>query len=329
MKKFRSVVLCLLAALMLVSVFSGCGAKKETITIYSCANETRIALMTKTLEEKFPDYEFLIEYQSTSSLAAKLMAEGLNTDCDIVHDLAYLNLDALNNKGYLADVSDFDTSHFMDEVNVSDNYIIECRISGTVACNKDVMEERNLPYPESYEDLLDPVYKGLISMPDPKSSSTAYMFIKCLVNAWGEEKAFDYFEQLSENVLQFTSSGNGPVNALVQEEVAIGLGMTDQAVNRVEEGIPLELMFFDEGTPYAMYGQTIMAGKDERECVKEVFAYLIHDYLIYESETLGAENVMKDYDFTSPLHPKDVDFSDMSGDSIEEKERLLAMWGDW
>ena len=65
---------------------------------------------------------------------------------------------------------------------------------------------------------MDSVYAGVVSMPNPKTSGTGYNFLKSLVNAWGEDAAFDYFDALAENVYQFTSSGSGPVNALVQGE---------------------------------------------------------------------------------------------------------------
>ena len=67
------------------------------------------------------------------------------------------------------------------------------------------LKEKNLSKPTSYEDLLKPEYKGLISMPNPKASGTGYMFLKSLVNEWGEEKTFSYFDKLTPNVLQYTS----------------------------------------------------------------------------------------------------------------------------
>ena len=322
----KKLIALILVAAVCLSMFIGCAAKKEKIIIYSCANDRRIALMQKSLEEKFPNYEFIVEYQSTSKLAAKLLAEGTNTDCDIVHDLAYLNLDALNNAGILADMSGFDTSMFDDSVKVSDNYVIECRTGGAIIVNTDVLTAKGLAKPTCYEDLLKPEYKGLISMPDPKSSSTGYMFVKSLVNAWGDEKALDYFEKLSENVLQFTSSGNGPVNALVQQEVAIGLGMTGNAVTQLFENAPLEILYFEEGSPYNMYGQTIIKGKETRPAVKEVFEYLFKEYMIIDAEAFGAEKVWKDLDFSTEFHPKNVKYSDMSNDTLAEKERILALW---
>lgn len=325
MKKISFIAL-VLTFVMLASLFTGCSSKKETVIIYSCANDKRIAYMTQKLAEKFPQYDCVVEYQSTSKLSAKLLAEGINTDCDIVHDLSYLNLDSLNNEGYLADVSDFDTSLFIDNASPSPNYTIEINTAGGILVNPDVMKEKNLEYPKSYEDLLKPEYKGLISMPDPKASGTGYMFLKSLVNAWGEDKAFEYFGKLSQNILQFTSSGNGPANAVLQKEAAIGIGMINNGVMMKDEGNNIDIIVFEEGAPYSNYGQTIIKGKESKKSVREVFEYLLTDYILDESKEFGREKIFKDYDFTSENYPKNVKLSDMSGDTLEEKSRLLEKW---
>ncbi len=323
MKRIIALVLC---SILCLGLMAGCAKETEQVVIYSCANDKRIALMTEMLQAQFPDYNIVVEYMGTSKLSAKLLAEGKNTDADIIHDLSYLNMDSLDKAGLLADVSYMDTSMFLDGTIISKNYLVECRTSGSVIVNKDVLASKKLPTPTSYEDLLKPEYKGLISMPDPKSSSTGYMFVKALVNAWGEEKAMDYFTKLSENVLQFTSGGNGPVNALVQQEVAIGLGMVNNAVQQIDEGINLEILFFEPGAASAMYGQTIISGKEDKKAVKEVFDYLVNVYLEAESNKFGSEQVLKDKIFTSKNYPANIKYCDMSNDTLEEKERLLKLW---
>lgn len=322
----KKLICLLLALIMCLSLATGCSKSEETIIIYTAAADYRIAHMTGLLEEKFPEYNFIVEYQSTSKIAAKLLAEGTATECDIIHDLAYLSLDSLNEKGLLADLSEFDSSVFTDDVLVSKNYLPEVRTSGAIILNTQVMQSRNLPEPKSYEDLLKPEYKGLISMPDPKSSGTGYMFVKALVNAWGEEKAMDYFKKLSANVLQFTSSGSAPVNALVQQEVAIGLGMTTSAVVKINEGQPLKILYFEEGAPYSTYGQTIVKGKDERESVKAVFKYLIEEYTAESCRLYAQEKIFKDIDFKADNFPESIPFADMNNDTLAEKERLLEVW---
>ena len=327
MKKIVALIMCVVICL---SMMVGC--KKDdnnTIIIYTCATDYRIDDMTEQLEAQFPEYKFVIEYQSTSKLAAKLLAEGTNTDCDIVHDLSYLNMETLARENILADLSSYDTSIYTDDVVASKYYLPELRTGGAIIVNTEVLAERNLAKPTSYEDLLKPEYKGLISMPDPKSSGTGYMFVKALVNAWGEEKAFDYFKKLSDNIQQFTSSGSGPVNALAQKEAAIGLGMVANAATQINEGVPLEIIFFEEGSPSTAYGMSMIDGKDERECVKKVFDYIVNTYNYRSCEKYAPEQIYKDKTFDVENFPKDIKYADMTGDTVEEKERLLSKWGNW
>lgn len=327
MKKIISIII---SCTIICCLFSGCAPKADnTVVIYTCANDDRIAHMTKALQEKFPEYEIIIEYQSTTKVTAKILAEGTSTECDIIHDLYYLNMDSLNDANLLADLSDYDTSTYLDGLVVSSNYLPEFRFGAAAIVNTDVLKSKGLDKPTSYQDLLKSEFKGLISMPDPKSSSTGYVFVRGLVNAWGEEKAFDYFEKLSENVLQFTSAGNGPVNALVQQEVAVGLSLIGPAVTQINEGAPLEIVIFDEGANCSMYGQSMIKGKDQKPHVKEVFDYIVNEYTEINCRNFGSEQLYKDIVFELVNYPENIKYADMGNDSLAEKERLLAKWGVW
>lgn len=324
MKKNKVIILILI--LFLALALSGCEPRKETILIYTSSEDYKIAEMTKRLNERFPQYKIIIEYISTGNHAAKLIAEGKNTECDITHDLDYAYLSQLDDEGYLADLSSYDKTIYTSDVNLSDNYIIELRNGGGIIINTAVLAEKKLPEPTSYADLLKPEYKNLISMPNPTASGTGYMFLKSLVNAWGEDEAFKYFDSLSNNILQFTSSGSGPVNALVQGEVAIGLGMLSQAVVKINEGAPLKILFFEEGAPYTLYGQAIINGKETRACVNEVFNYLINEYNYINNELFFPEKIYKDIDFIVENYPQNIKYANMDNNTIEEKNRLLSKW---
>ena len=326
MKTICRLLALLLALSLLCVAFAACGSDKETVVIYSSAEDYSIANLQARLDAEFPEYDIVIEYLSTGNHAAKLLAEGKSTECDIVHDLDYGYLAKLAKAGVLADLSAYDFSIYTEDSVESDRYLVECRNGGAVIVNTEVLAARGLAEPTSYADLLKPEYKNLISMPNPKSSGTGYMFLKSLVNAWGEEEAFDYFDKLTPNVLQYTSSGSGPVNALVQGEVAVGLGMTAQAVIQINDGAPLKVLYFEEGSPYNMYGQTMIDGKDEREAVKRVFDYLVKVYSYENNEKFLPEKIFKDKDYTLENYPTNIKYSNMTNNSIEEKERLLAKW---
>ena len=328
-KKSLSVFLTVVLIALLISVLGGCGGSgKERILIYSSGEDYRLEYLRQRLGEEFPDYDITVEYKGTGDIAAKLLAEGKDTDCDIVYSLEYTYLQQLTDKGYLADISDMcDLSVFTDDVVKSNYYSPEYRNGGAVIINTEVLAERGLAMPESYADLLKPEYKSLISMPNPKSSGTGYMFLKSLVNAWGDEAAFEYFDKLTENILQYTSSGSGPVNALLQKEAAIGLGMTGQAVTKINtDNAKFEVKFFEEGSPYSLYGNAICSGKESREAVCEVYKFIANEYNYENAEKFFPEKIYKDRDFVIENYPTDIKYGDMSNDTAAEKERLLNKW---
>ena len=317
--------LVLMLAMVLPMLLCGCGGK-ESILIYTSVEDYVIADMNARLSEQFPDYDITVEYVSTGNHAAKLLTEGTNSECDITYDLEYAYMEQLAQAGVLADLSAYDRSIYVEGTVVSDYYLVQCRVGGAIILNTELLEEKGLAEPTCYEDLLKPEYEGLISMANPKSSGTGYMFYKSLVNSWGEEEALAYFDALTPNILQYTSSGSGPVNALLQKEVAIGFGMTSHAVTQINEGAPLKVVFFEEGSPYTMYGQSMIAGKDERESVKEVFDFLVNTYSYELNEKFFPEQMFKDKVYSVENYPENIVYSDMSNNTIEQKEHLLNQW---
>lgn len=324
---FNKILTLLMAGVMLCScvLLPSC-SRDEKILIYTSAEDYRVEYMQERLAEEFPQYNIVIEYMPTGNHAAKLLAEGKNTECDITYDLEYTYLARLEAEGILADLSEYDFSVFADDVVKSSCYMPEYRNGGAIIINRSVLDKHGLEVPTSYDDLLRPEYKDLISMPNPSSSGTGYMFLLAMVNERGEEAAFAYFDALAENVLQFTSSGSGPVNALKQGEVAIGLGITGTAVTAINDGAELEVIFFEEGSPYALYGQGIIAGKETKPAVKEVYDFLYNTYGYENCERFFPEQIYKDRTFSVENYPTGIIYCDMSNDTAQMKEYLLSKW---
>jgi len=320
----KRIIFLLMAACLLLPL-AACGINSSPVIIYTSAEEHRIEAMQKDLDANFPDYEIKIEYFSTGDLITRLREEGTNTECDIIGEMEYGNLSTITE--ILVDLSAYNYDIYTDDMVPGElKYLPWYRNGGCIAINRTVLAERNLPAPESYMDLLNPEYQGLVSMPNPKSSGTGYMFLKSLVNAWGEQEAFDYFEKLSENIISFTTSGSGPVNALIQGEAAVGFAMTAQTVGEVNNGFPLLIQFFDEGSPFSLYGLGMISGKETRREVKEVFDYIVNRWTEMDKVMFCPERIFKDREFTLPNYPANIRYADMSGNTPEEKERLLKRW---
>lgn len=327
MKTRKRRITVALTAAILATMLCGCGGKqgKEKVTIWTSGEDYKNEYYLTECQKKFPDYDIVLEYMNTSTIAAKVVEEGASCSCDIIISEDYGYLDKCQD--YLAELTDFDFSVFLDDI-VPENHKFtpESKQGGCIIINPKVLKEHGLSAPTSYQDLLAPEYKGLVSMPSPISSGTGYMFLRQLTNEWGEDAAFDYFEKLSENILQYTSSGSGPVNALIQGEAAIGLGMTAQAVTEINEGMELEVLFFEEGSPTNMYGNAVLTNSASRSCVMEVFNYLATDLCRGANERFFPDQIFKDFVPVLENYPTDIHYGDMSGNTLSEKERLQGKW---
>ena len=308
-------------------VFAGGSQDNTSVIIYTSTEDFRTEHMQELLKEKFPKYDITLQVLSTGNHAAKLKAEGTQTEADIILNLETGYLEGLQD--VLADLSSYNISEFLSElVPPSKRFLPWDKSSGAIVINRSKLESAGLPIPASYQDLLNPAYRGLISMPSPKTSGTGYMFLVSLINAWGEDAAYAYFDGLAENILQFTTSGSGPVNALIQGEAAIALGMTLTAVNAINtRGVPFELFYFAEGAPNITTSFGIVKGKDSRPIVKEVFEFTIAKLVRDDNELYCPEPIFKNAVNNIPNYPRNIPYANMDGVyDIDLKERLLAKW---
>ena len=298
----------------------------NAIIIYSCAEQFRNDALQEQLNERFPELDVYVMYVPTAKVAAKISMEKEKSDADIVVALEEAYMHKIEN--YMADVSKYSQQEYLEELQVSSGkYLIWERQAGSIIVNKTILEKKHLPIPETYEDLLDPMYKNLIVMPDPKSSGTGFFFLTSLVNDMGEDEAFLYIDQLAKNVKQFTESGSGPVKLLIQGEAAIGLGLTFQGVNEINNGNNFEIIEPEFGSPYSLTTTSMLKGREKNQDIVEVFEYIANDYMVYDKMWGSPEQVLKSQKNKVKNYPESIRYADMKGiDNIKEKERLLAKW---
>lgn len=327
MKKLKKAAAIALTAAICAGMFSGCSSKK-TITIYSSAEDYRNEHARQMLKEKFPEYEISLVDISTGDLAAKIAAEGKDSDADIILELETTYLEKVSDS--LAELSTVDFGIFEEAyVPESHKYTPWLLMSGAVIVDTKTLADKGLEKPTSYDDLLKPEYKGLISMPNPKSSGTGYIFLLNMVNERGEEAAFEYFDKLAENISGkgFTTSGSGPVKELLQGEAAIGLGMTFQAATEITNGAEFEILFFEEGAPYTTYSSAVVAGKETDEDVMKVFDYILSDVSPEDKRLYNPEKIFKNQEGSLENFPENIPYGNMEGiRDIDLKESLLEKW---
>lgn len=321
-------VVILLLAVTLLFTYIATSNSQESIVVCATTEQYRVEDLQEQLKEAFPQYNVIVMYMSTGKAAAKIYGEGSRTEVDILLAMESGYLSKL--KPYLADISGRSKIPYLDGFKPEDNYnrwVTWERFGGAIIVNTEVLEKYGLEKPTGYEDLLKPEYKDLIAMPDPKSSGTGFFFYQNWVNIWGEEATLEFVDKLHGNVKQFTESGSGPIKLLKQGEIAIGLGMTYQAITEANDGQPFEVIFPESGSPYSLTGAAMIEEHQDKKGVSEIYDYIIHEFMIYDKENYSPEQVYEGQINMVPNYPKEVPLADMTGiQDDKEKERLLALW---
>jgi iron(III) transport system substrate-binding protein len=147
--------------------------------------------------------------------------------------------------------------------------------TGVIAYNSELLAKKNLPPPTSWQDLLKPIYKGEVQMPNPNSSGTAYTIIAGLVQLWGEDKAFAYLQQLHTNINSYVRSGSAPMKGAARGETLIGVGFDAEALTEQYAGFPIKVVYPAEGSGYEVACMAIVKGtRNERDAQRFYDWYL-------------------------------------------------------
>ena len=306
-KKVVRLIALLCAAVL---VLTGCGGEKtesnvssgknDRVVIYSASEDERIAYIQQELDKKFPNVEIVIQSLGTGQLLSKLQAEGKNGDCDIFYDLEVVNAEIILNANpdLFVDLSDYDFSIYDSSVTGytarHHKYAVNGKTAGAFLVNTKILEEKGLAVPETYEDMLKPEYKELISMPSPKSSGTGYSYYNGMVTLLGEDAGMKYFEELNPNVKEYTTSGSAPAKAAVRGDVAIAYGLLWQCVNFANENEGMTVVVPEQGLAFNLFTMGMISGHETKGSVKEVFSYIYNELNKPQCAKFNPDKIYKD-----------------------------------
>ena len=164
------------------------------------------------------------------------------------------------------------------------------------AINTRRLAEKGLPEPKSWDDLLKPEYKGEVVMAHPATSGTAYTTVVTVMQLKGEDKGWEYFKGLHRNVLQYTKSGSAPMRMIDGGEATIAVVFSHDIFVSVERGLPVKLLFPEDGTGYEIGGMALLKGAQNVPEAKQWIEWA----LTPEAQEIGA--TAKAYQ--APTNPK-------------------------
>ncbi|MDK2956496.1 MAG: iron(III) transport system substrate-binding protein [Desulfovibrionales bacterium] len=248
MNRCKFLIVAMAAAIMLLvstAAFAG------EILVYTALEDDEIPIYLDIFKKSHPDIDVKIVRDSTGIVTAKLLAEKDNPQADVVWGTAATSLMLCDQAGmlepyapkYLAKVRPT-----MRDSNTPPRWVgIKAWMTGFVT-NTIEAKRLGLPIPQSYADLIKPIYKGQIIMPNPASSGTGFLTVSAILQLMGEEKGWAYLDKLHENILRYTHSGSKPAKLAGAGEAAVGVSFGYRGFMQKQKGEPVVTTFPKEGS---------------------------------------------------------------------------------
>ena len=131
--------------------------------------------------------------------------------------------------------------------------------------NNDVLKHLKLAPPQSWQDFLNPAYKGRLQLPDPRTSGTATEILFSLIQLYGLETAYQYLHTLNKNVQIYTRSGQGGALPIAMGQAAGGIFYLVDAMDIRQQEYPVTLTYPKEGASYGLTGVALIRGSRRKE----------------------------------------------------------------
>lgn len=107
-----------------------------------------------------------------------------------------------------------------------DQYWIGTALSSFgIVYNRDLLTELSIPEPDSFEDLTDPRYFGLIALADPRQSGSITTTFDSILNNKGWDQGWKILREIAANTRYFTNSAPKPPIDISAGEAAAGLAI--------------------------------------------------------------------------------------------------------
>ena len=133
--------------------------------------------------------------------------------------------------------------------------------------NAKLLKEKGLKPPTSWNDLLDPAYKGQIQTADARTSGTALTRILSIYYAFGrdEDKAVEYQKKLHQNVQVYTKSGGGCTIPTAMGQATVCIAHMPDAMEAKKKGYDMIITFPREGVAAVIEAVALVRGAKNRE----------------------------------------------------------------
>ncbi len=274
---------------------TGTASAPQELKIYSIIHEEETEALTQLFTQKTGIKVSFIR-ASTGELVNRVISEKDNPETDILLGGAssyHMQADAA---GALEPYVSPMASNVPEYAKSKDgSWTGFCVLTLGLGINEDRYKAKfgDKAYPSTWDDLLDPSYKGEIVLTNPVASSTAYLFVQNQLQRLGWDNGWSYLETLAPQVGQFPDSGSAPAKLVGTGEYAIGVSYLHAVAKYKAEGFKVVTV-----APPKSVGDvdciSITKNAKNMEAAKAFVDFML---------SAEAQELMSSIDFTIPVNP--------------------------
>jgi iron(III) transport system substrate-binding protein len=319
-------------ALMAGAVTTADAQQRTRVTAYTALENDQLGPYKQAIEAAVPDVEIVWVRDSTGVITARLLAEKDNPRADVILALAATSLLLFEKQGMLETYkpagADALKPAFKDTAGDYTWTGMDAFLA-VVCLNTPEAQKISAPPVRSWQDLLNPAFRGRIVMPHPASSGTGYLQVAAWLQIMGEQAGWAYMDRLHENIAVYTHSGSAPCVQAARGERVLGIGFDMRGAREKTQGAPIELILPSEGAGWDMEATAIVRGTRNLAAARRVADWVA---------TRGANELYGRYyalvahpDVKSapPNYPGNAEQLMAKNDftwMAENRERILAEW---
>ncbi len=310
---------CLVLVLMLIACTVPC-LHAEELLVYTALEDDEIPKYLDILKQEHPDIQVKIVRDSTGIVTAKLLAEKDNPQADVIWGTAATSLMLCDQAGMIEPYSPKGIEKVKPFMRDSRNpaHWVGIKAWETGFCVNTVeLQQLKLPVPQSYEDLLNPIYKGNITMPNPASSGTGFLTVSAILQLKGEQEGWAFLDRLDQNIARYTHSGSKPCKLAGSGEIPIGISFAYRGFMQKKKGEPVLTVFPKEGSGWDVEANALVKKPKIKGSARTFLDWAI------------GESVMKAYAQVYPITAYDTGLPVPEGYPADPSKQLIKNDFTW
>jgi iron(III) transport system substrate-binding protein len=263
-------LICLLACAAVLWA-AGCdrsassGAATSRVLVYTAMEPDQVAAIVDAFRKDHPEVQVTAIRESTGVIMARLLSEAADPKADVVWATAATALLAAEEKGLFEPYAPPGLEHINPRFRDGQDpprWIGTGVLMTAFAANVPELKRRNVRVPQSFDDLADPAYRGLVTMPNPESSGTGFLIVNGLLQGRGEEAGWAYLDRLHQNMAQYTHSGSKPATMASAGEYPVGVSLDQRCLAEKARGAPVEVVFPKDKSGWELEAMALVKKKN-------------------------------------------------------------------